>query len=260
LGNILFFMYPGYSNPNAQSLGLIIGDYLQDSSWPSVDSYLRNLTARKSSYKPFNFVQLAMSPQTGKYSLYYLNNSDTKSDYQKMNTNDADPFFFSVSNSDLARPFNKVKSGEAILKDLVRDFKNSSNTTELVNRLFSGLIQNTDENFPDTNLQAFMNTNNLELVRNVSKINADYGSFWKNGHTRTSTVILVDYDDNVRYYELNLTSWKNETDYNIREKMWTMNAFKFKLNPLYKQANGANGLTNKAVVFTAFALFFKFVF
>ncbi len=262
MGNILYFMYPGYSNPNAQSLGQIIGDYLQDSSWPNVDSYMQNLTATKNKYKPFNFVQLAMSPKTGKYSLYYLNNNDTKSNYQKMNKNEIDPFYFSVSNSDLARPFNKVKLGEAILKDIVSDFANNSDKTELVNQLFTRLIQNASENFPDNNLAAFMNTRNLELVRNVSKINADYGSFWKNAHTRTSTVILVDYNDNVSYYELNLTSWTNETDYNIRDKMWLMNSFSFKLNPIYKrnsESSSANGLTNRAVVFTVFSLFFKFI-
>jgi hypothetical protein len=47
-------------------------------------------------------------------------------------------------------------------------------------------------------------------------------------------VILVDYYDNVDYYELNLTDWKNGELANNQQ--WQLNHFKFKLKPLYKRS------------------------
>jgi uncharacterized protein with NRDE domain len=240
-------------------VGKIIGEYLRDSSWPSVESFMSNLTSRKSTYRPFNYLQAAMSPTTGNYSLFYLNNNDTNS-YVKLNENEKDTFYFSISNSDPKRPFKKVIEGKELMKNIVREFETSSNKTRLVDRLLHELIQNTTENFPDPNLAAFMNMKDQpDNVRGVSKINADYGSFWENAHTRTSTVILVDHNNNVEYYELNLTSWQNDTNFSIRNKEWVLNSFAFKLKPTYLKTSGAAGSVTRGLisVSTIFAALFS---
>ena len=92
------------------------------------------------------------------------------------------------------------------------------------------LLQDKTQNIPDKTLAEYLRTNNENIVGNISSINADYGHYWKNARTRTSTVILVDYDNNVEYYEYNLTSWKRLVNANIINQKWELNSFKFKLN------------------------------
>jgi uncharacterized protein with NRDE domain len=257
---VLFFLHPG-SNKTG-SVGEIIGDYLLDSSWTNVEDFLTKLTLNKNKYRSFNYIQLEMSKTTGRYDLFYLNNNDTKS-YQKMNPNDRDRFIFALSNSDLARPYNKVKNGRTIFEQIIDSFENKPNKTEILHRLFYDLLHNETENFPDQNLKAFMNIQNDDLVRNVSKLNADYGSFWKNAHTRTSSVILIDYNDNIEYHELNLTSWTNEANSNIRDKEWVKRSLRFNLKPLYKNDSNSKYETNAKMYFiyfftSIFSFYFKF--
>ena len=264
MGNILFYMVSNNTNKKPLPVGGIIGSYLQDSSWPSAETFLANLTAKKNAHRPFNYIHLEMSKKTGSYSLYYLNNSDTQSAFQKMNANDLEPFYFALSNSNPNQQFNKAVKGEGILKSAIKGFEQTGEKDKLVNSLIYDLLQNTEENYPDPNLSASMNIREggEALVRNVSKINADYGGFWRNAHTRTSTVILVDYENNVEYYELNLTSWKNETDFNVAEKDWKLNSFKFKLKPVHKgdENSAPSCLLNElnalfATIFATFSLY-----
>ena len=109
-----------------------------------------------------------MSNETGKYSLFYLNNNDTKS-YAKMNNNTDGQFIFSISNSDPLRPFQKVVHGEKIFKQIVDNYSSNSNKTYLTESLRE-LLQNKTENMPDQNLAAFMNTKNDLLVSGVSRV------------------------------------------------------------------------------------------
>lgn len=235
MGNILFFMVKGNPNINTNSVGEIAGSYIQDSSWSSPEAFMANLTANKTFYRPFNYVQLAMSKETGQYDLFYVNNNDTES-YKKMNPNDRDRFFFSLSNSDPDRAFRKVGLGEKLMSKLVYVYgKGERNKQKLVDSLLYELLQNTTENFPDPNLAAFTKADD-QTIRGVSRVNADYGGFWKNAHTRTSTVILVDKYDNVEYHELNLTSWTTGPDNKIADQKWVLNSFKFKLRPSYRSA------------------------
>jgi len=87
---------------------------------------------------------------------------------------------------------------------------------------------------PDQTLAEFMvktKPSDYEIVDGVSKIKANYSSFWPNGYTRTSTLILVDYDNKVEYYEYNLTLG-DKADY------WKMNSFEFELKPHYLNNSG----------------------
>lgn len=226
------------NRPSISPRGVVVGSYIQNSSWPNVEAYMQYLTDHKFDYKPFNFVELEMSKENGRYDMYYVNNNDTKQ-YVKLNPNNIDRFIFGVSNSDPDRPFNKVNAGKNIFENLINDYAANSNKEKLVESLVKDLLQNTERHMPDKNLAEFMNLVDdkyKEIVSGVSQINSNYSLYWKNGNTRTSTIILVDYDDNVEYYEYNLTDWTA----NLQTVKWEMNSFNFKLKPLYKNSSNSN--------------------
>jgi uncharacterized protein with NRDE domain len=153
--------------------GVIASDYLLDSSWKSVEAYMQHLANTKLNYGPFNYVQAEMSNKTGRYSLYYVTNSDALSSYKKINPDDSSssPFYFALSNSALDRPFNKVSLGNVTFRNLIEDY---SKTTFDKARLVQGildLMQNQNENVPDDNLVHFMRRNSSDdaAVKGVSR-------------------------------------------------------------------------------------------
>lgn len=222
IGNLLFFMKTGPSVNKPKNRGIIVSNYLLKNINP--EDYLQELTDEKSLYGPYNYVQLVMSNITGEYSLYYVNNNDTNQ-YKKMNQNDMNPFIFGLSNSDPNRPFQKVVKGQEIFEEIITSYGSNTNKEYLIESL-KDLLQNRTENMPDETLAKFMGLDDELIISGVSKINANYSNFWPNAATRTSTVILVDYDNNVEYYEYNMSSLSE----------WNLNKFQFQLKRLHNSA------------------------
>ena len=80
-----------------------------------------------------------------------------------------------------------------------------------------------------------MSIDDESIISGVSRINANYSNFWLNAATRTSTVILVDYDNNVEYYEYDMSSlgeW-NLNKFQFQLKQLNNSAFKFSFNNLH---------------------------
>lgn len=254
-------MQPSTNITEVQGRGVIVGSYLQNSSWISVKDFMQHLSDTKHQYKPFNYVQLAMSPYDGSYSLYYVNNNKTKP-YQKLNPDDKNTFIFGLSNSDSVEPFNKVITGKQKFKDILNDFALNNDKQNLIDRIIQDVLQDTNPNFPDELLKAYMRVDIDDVVKGVSQINADYSSYWKNAHSRTSTLILVDYDDNVEYYEYNLSSLTSLNAKKVVNKSWQMNSFSFKLNPLYKRFETENSsfkMLSSPLTILNVILFFFFI-
>ena len=55
--------------------------------------------------------------------------------------------------------------------------------------------------------------------------------YWPNARTRTSTLILVDYDNVVKYYEYNLTLTPTQQNNKKIKETWTFNNYTFQLKP-----------------------------
>ena len=214
--------------------GIIAPIGLQNSSWSNSETYLQYIFDIKSDFGPFNYVYLDMSVQTGLYSIYYMNNINSKV-VQKLNSNDKGRFIYSFSNSDLERPFKKVVDGKKTFENMIDEYSVDGDKNRLIDSVIYQLLQNEKQNYPDENLKYFMNQNDEDIVKGVSQINANYSKYWVDAFSRTSTLILVDYDDNVEYYEYNLTSWKPVQN-TIAAREWKMNHLKFRLNPSYKNS------------------------
>ena len=235
VANILVHMQPlNATHKSLFSRGLVPTRALIYSStplWRNASSYIRYLNERKSDYKSYNYVQLDLSASTGLYTLHYTNNVDNLKSSSQMNTqavasnNSSGRFIFGLSNSSPERPFKKVVNGKRLFEQLIEQYELDGNKTLLVYSLIHRLLQNKTANYPDESLDAFFRSKSTSLAQGVSQLNADYKS---NVQTRTSTVILVDYGDNVDYYEYNLTSWSrlNAT----REQVWKMKHLQFQLS------------------------------
>ena len=241
------------SSSSKYGRGIIAPIGLQNSSWPSAESYLQHIFDIKSDFGPFNYVYLDMSAKTGAYSIYYLNNRNSNF-VQKLNPNENDRFIVSLSNSDINRPFQKINKGKEVFETIIDNYTIDRNKEKLVNSIIKDLLQSEEQYYPDETLGEFMNENDEQVVRGVSQINADYSTYWKNAYSRTSTLILVDYDDNVEYYEFNLTSWET-VNKKINSKEWKMNDFKFKLKPLYSK-NSSNAIKMNALMLVLLTLCF----
>jgi uncharacterized protein with NRDE domain len=246
VGNLLFYMSKA-SYKEKLSRGVIVSNAIQNSSWANTDIYMNHLYETRYNFNPFNYIQLEMSPKTGLYSMYYINNVENKT-HVKLNPDELSTYFFAISNSNLDYPFKKVTNGKEEFKSIIDNYSIHQNKDELVLSLIK-LLQNTTDNYPDENLSLFMNRTDSKyekMVRGVSRIKADYTTYWPNAQSRTSTLILVDYDDNVEYFEYNLTTWSRLYSSRTNHQEWTMNEFGFKLRPLYKSNNSEN--TNSGII------------
>jgi uncharacterized protein with NRDE domain len=236
VGSLLFYIQDDRSNKDKKPRGTIVADFLLNNSINyNNDAFMKDFEATKFLYKAFNLVLLEMSEKNGNYSIYYLNNNNTD-EFKKMNENENEKFVFSISNSEPQHPFRKVIEGEKMFENILSDYsKLLIAKEEFIDSLFNQILFNNTPLYPDENLARYfkraMNDENKMQLANISSINSKYFNLTGfEARTRTSTLILVDFDNQVEYYEFNLTLQGSMDS-------WSSSNHTFKLKPLYTRSN-----------------------
>jgi len=173
------------------SRGSIVTDFLLGTSSPEL--YSKGLADSADLYNGYGLIF------GNKSELFFFSNQTKK-------INKIEAGIHGLSNHLLNTPWFKVKRGKELLKKAI------DNKATLVDDLFIMLSDKTlspEKELPDTGLSK-------DIEKSISSIfveTPDYG-------TRSSTVILIDKNDNVTFIEKSL---------NTEDKKWEINAYKFKL-------------------------------
>lgn len=177
---------------DAPSRGKITIDYLLSNSSP--EDFYNSIKSKMSNYNGFNFICGSLDE------LYYFSNK--KEELRKI-----DNGIHGLSNSLLDTPWLKVEKSKEKLKNLLAN--EEVHPWEVLSILSDTTLAKDDE-LPDTGI-------GLEWERILSSVfikSDNYG-------TRCSTVIMVDYDDNVVFVEK--TYFANFGTFSTKD-------FKFKIN------------------------------
>ena len=157
---------------NAPSRGKLVTDFLLGKT--SGEEYLKKVAARADQFNGFSLIAGTVD------SLYYLSNY--KDGVIHLNSG-----LFGLSNHLLETPWPKVEKGKTQIQDLLR--KQELRTEDFF-PVLSDEATHADETLPDTGV-------GLARERSLSAAfikSPDYG-------TRSSTVILVDYNNQVSFHE-----------------------------------------------------------
>jgi uncharacterized protein with NRDE domain len=157
---------------NAPSRGKLVTDFLLDKT--SGETYLRKIEPRAKQYNGFSLIAGTTD------SLFYLSNY--REGIIQLNSG-----LFGLSNHLLETPWPKVEKGKRIIQDLLRS---SVVHKEDLLKILSDETPGADHQLPDTGV-------GLERERILSPAfikSPGYG-------TRSSTVIMVDYNDHVAFHE-----------------------------------------------------------
>lgn len=163
------------------SRGSLVVDYLM--SRKKGEEYLKEVNSGKV-YNAFNL--LTLEPEGGSYHVNFYNNHEKT-------IHKIPPGVHGFGNCPLTKPFKKVQRGEILLQNLIRDYGKKEFEEKLIEELFV-MMQDKEPNFPDPQLSEQLK-DKPDLLEGGSSIwiccpSANYG-------TRTTTVILVDQEDQV---------------------------------------------------------------
>ena len=166
---------PGSRDPDAPSRGKLVSDYLLSTS--PADEYLETLRRNAALYNGFNLIVGDMD------NLFHYSNKEGIKEISPLG-----PGLYGLSNAVLDTPWPKVVKGKQMLEQQVL------NKTEISSGTIFSILGDTRrapfEQLPDTGVGRA-----IEKILSPIFIKApDYG-------TRSSTVLLVDHEDNVTFME-----------------------------------------------------------
>jgi len=184
---------PSNHNPHALSRGHLVRNYLEGNLAPEI--YLKNLLNGEEEYNDFNLLAGTLD------NLYYLSNREKV--IRKVTNG-----FHGMSNSMLDVPWPKVTRG---LKSLEACLQDRDVNVEQLFELMADKNQPPDHELPQTGIS-------LELERQLAPAFVemqDYG-------TRSTTVILVDRNNFVQFWERSFTP--------LQPDKWTEVYYEFKVD------------------------------
>lgn len=162
--------------------GPIVTDFIQKQD--TIEHYNKELLKISHEFSSFNFLSVKMTSDAIK--TFYISNAPKTSQLLPLG-------FIGMGNSPLLTPFKKVEAGTEQFKSLLLCHKDSTKD-ELIEALME-LLKSTTKYFPDAELSMRRN----ETAEPFSSIHVD---LHEEGYgTRTRTIILIDYENNVEYIE-----------------------------------------------------------
>ncbi|KAL3270540.1 hypothetical protein HHI36_021078 [Cryptolaemus montrouzieri] len=185
-----------------KSRGQIVSGYLK-SDEPSIE-YFDNLT-KKDKYNAFNLVNVELN-KNGVNTYFMSKNPDQICNFSGEQV-------LAFSNSPVNRPLTKVSEGRVEFEILTQFPK----AREELKKDLLQFLKSTEKHLPDPELQRRASDvfeHRCAIFVEIQKI---YG-------TRTHTIILVDRDWNVEYYEETM-----ESPINVDNIVWKKNSFKFNM-------------------------------
>jgi uncharacterized protein with NRDE domain len=177
------FRDPGLKKRDALSRGLLVSNYLRQQTKPG--SYLERLAASASQYNGFNLL-VGNSEE-----LYYFSNQEDH--VQRLR-----PGLYGLSNHLLNTPWPKVERGKQALSSLI---SNDEVSTEAIFEMLADRTISDDHLLPQTGV-------GLEVERLLSSVfisSPIYG-------TRSSTILMIEYDGSVTFIERNFLPGLEETE------------------------------------------------
>lgn len=198
--------------PGRPSRGSLVVDYIK--SQQKGHEYLEGIKDSGKVYNSFNL--LTLEPEGGSYHVNFYN-SDEKTIHE------VPPGVHGFGNCPLKKPFKKVQKGEILFKNLIKDYGKKETEEKLINELFV-MMQDKERNFPDPQLSEQGEGHSEDLIKHLSSI---WVCFPTNGYgSRTTTVILVDQEDQVVYRECTM-----QDPINPNNPQWKNSNFTFTITP-----------------------------
>ncbi len=195
------------------SRGFLVVNFLK--SPQKGQEYLEEIKSSEKIYNAFNL--LTLDPEGNSYNVNFYN-SDDKIIHK------ISPGFYGFGNCPFMKPFKKVQKGELAFQNLVRDYGKKECEEKLINELFV-MMQDKEPNFPDPQLSEQGKGHTDDFIKSLSSIwvccpAVAYGS-------RTTTVILVDQENQLVFREFTLQDPMNPTS-----SEWKTSKFSFTTTPV----------------------------
>ncbi len=186
---------------DAKSRGLLLSDFF--STGKCTEQYLKDIASSKGEYNPFNLILGTIDDLW-----YYSNISDERIKIT--------PGIYGLSNALLDTPWPKVEriKGDLeknIAKNAIQDFSNFDDFYLSLFSILENREQASDRDLPNTGID-------LALEKSLSSLFIELDAYG----TRYETVILVNYQGDVFYFEKALQS----------DRTWQLQTLKLKLKSL----------------------------
>ncbi|XP_040583458.1 transport and Golgi organization 2 homolog isoform X2 [Lepeophtheirus salmonis] len=199
---ILTNIFEGQGAKHLASRGSLVTDYLKGFKSPM--DYMKDITSSGTLYKPYNLILMEQNAKTGSYELFYcaqgLNDRllATRDGPRKLTNNHS-----CLGNHFLRRPFLKTMAMDEEIMEFIEEHNTVQNKENIIRNLYD-IFGTRYSYFPDPEIEKLKYSDDF-LMKNDKYIACPYitHSNYKGRSygTRSQTIILIDYYDEVSYYE-----------------------------------------------------------
>nr|ADD24142.1 protein C22orf25 [Lepeophtheirus salmonis] len=200
---------------NRLSRGSLIIDYLKEGKIKTSMDYLNELSKHGNVYNPLNLFLMSPNAQGSFDSFYYCPGlEDHIQNEGPLQIHDS---FIGLSNHPLSSPYRKTSTNLHKFSNIVHEYNDTSQQSTLTESLFNAL-QCTDKCYPDPQIEKqCLNPSfrsRYEFLTSLFILSGPGSTYG----TRSQTLILIDYFDNVYFTEKTRMDASNTQDWSTVEK------------------------------------------